>query len=147
MDLPVTDPALRAVRELLVAVCQQAFESLAAPLVVESVPGAPMLVRHDKNALEAKWWIMSDKRGHPFDYLEICELLGLDPAAGRKRLSKVWKAREKARRAVLAGQMRVRRKSDTFQGVVSLKGLLAEVLPQSAKGVARGKVAELAEVA
>jgi hypothetical protein len=149
MELPVSDPALRAVRDLLVAVCQQAFDALAGPLWVEYPPGEPVLVRHDKDALEARWWILSKRHGYPFDYLEICEMLGLDPEAGRRLLAKVWKLRERARRAVLAGKVKVRMKRDSYQGVVSLKGTLAGVLPQSAKGVSQSRVVkvELAEVA
>ena len=51
-------------------------------------------------ASEAEFWIYSHRRQSPFSFVVICETLGLDPDAARKRLKRMKSENVSAREAL-----------------------------------------------
>ena len=81
----------RGARRLLSAIILAAFDEIEGVLVDGGLSGSKMRWRASDESYQ---WVQSNQRDGLFDYLEICELLGLNPAAGRQHANalndRIW---------------------------------------------------------
>lgn len=77
------------IRRLFVAVFEEAVQNLKGKASVAGYDGGAVKMRHKKkHQVEAWTWVHADATGYLFDFVNVCQVLGLDPDAVRTKLAR-----------------------------------------------------------
>ena len=83
--------SMQAEKRLLLAVLQDAID-----IVLKHARATT--TRDQRLYAETVAWIVSDRTGSPFDFISLCEALGLDPSCLRRGLARLQAIRARASR-------------------------------------------------
>ena len=90
----MTAQEFKPYRHLLAAVLVDAFDTLRRPLPRKVNEARTILMERSIT----QYWIFEDALDCPLNYCEICRVLGLDAATGRRRARELLTATDKPKR-------------------------------------------------